>query len=546
MSASATAAATRARANTSVQAWIVPMALFGAALVARFVAMSAVRFPLTEGSAYYVAVARNIADGRGPVIDSIWSYATPPFTLPGKPAFELWQPMASFIAAAPMPFLGTSYSSAQIAFAVFGALLAPLAWLVARDAAAQLELPHNRQAYVAIGAGAVAALAGPFVLSTAVPDSTLPFTILVVGACLCMPRASRGNARGILALGILLGLAYLTRMEAIYVGLAFVALAWRSGERGRTLVARVGVVTLIGALVVVPWWARNLAAFGAPLPGQLADNAFLTTNAQIFAWSDQPTLAGFLAQGPATIVGNIAVAAWHDAVDVLLVPSNVIMVLALLTIALGWRRRQAIAGSPLWALLVYGAVAFAVTGIVFPVATLGGTFEHASGPLLVAFAVVAILGGDAFVARVRPRRNWPRPNAGMAPAAISALVLAISALMVLFAGIQAQAREQQINAVVRAVETTQGFPNDGSVIASDRPMWLSGALHRPVAVLPVETGDSLAAYLREFAPSAIVLVDGQRATADGVRALDCAIESTPAPGTDAPSLAIFVDLRGCR
>ena len=47
-----------------------------------------------------------MAEGRGPVIDAIWSYATPPFTLPGKPAFELWQPMASFIAALPMPLPG--------------------------------------------------------------------------------------------------------------------------------------------------------------------------------------------------------------------------------------------------------------------------------------------------------------------------------------------------------------------------------------------------------------------------------------------------------
>ena len=281
-----------------------PVALFGLGLITRFAAMFVVRFPLTEGSAYYVAVARNMAEGRGPVIDAIWSYATPPFTLPGKPAFELWQPMASFIAALPMPIFGTSYASAQIAFAVLGALLAPLAWLVARDAAARLELPKNRQNYVALGAGAVAALLGPFVVASAVPDSTLPFTVLAVGACLCMPAAIKGNPRAVLGLGILLGLAYLTRMEAIYVGLAFVVLTWNIGLRGRLLVGRIGIVALIGALVALPWWARNLAAFGTPMPGQLADNAFLTTNDQIFAWTNQPTLAGFLAQGPADDPGQ--------------------------------------------------------------------------------------------------------------------------------------------------------------------------------------------------------------------------------------------------
>ena len=541
----AATATTRARTDVMARAWAVPAALFGLALVVRVMAMLAIRFPLTEGSAYYVAVARNIAEGRGPVIDAIWSYATPPFTLPGKPAFELWQPMASFIAALPMPFLGTSYSSAQLAFAVVGALLAPLAWLVARDAAKRLDLPEHRRPYVAMGAGAVAALAGPFVVTAAVPDSTLPFTVLAVGACLCMPAAARGNPRALLALGVLLGLAYLTRMEAVYLGLAFVAIAWSAGERGRRLFGRIGAVALIGALVVLPWWARNVAAFGTPMPGQLADNAFLTSNEQIFGWTDQPTLAGFLAQGPVKIVANIAAAFWNDAVTVLLVPGNVIVVAALLAIAFGWRRRRATTASPLVALLAYGTICFVVTSVVFPVATLWGTFEHAAGPLFVCFAVLAVLGADAFVARVRQWRNWPRPNAGMAPAALLTLVGAISVVMLIFASVQAFARERQIDAVARAVELTPYFPNDGSLIASDRPMWLSDALDRPVAVLPVESVDKLAAYVHEFRPSAIVLVDDDRASADVVRALGCGTDATPVITPGAPHLTIFVDIGSC-
>ena len=220
-------------------------------------------------------------------------------------------------------------------------------------------------------------------------------------------------------------------------------------------------VAVIGALVVLPWWARNYAAFGTPMPGQLADNAFLTSNEQIFAWTDQPTLAGFLAQGPATILGNIAAAFWHNAVTVLLVPGNVIVVGALLTIALGWRRRRAVSGSPLVALLVYGAICFVVTSVVFPVATLWGTFEHASGPLLVAFVVLAVVGADAFVARVRQWRNWPRPNAGMAPAALAGVVGAISVVMIVFVGAQAFMREREIDAVARVVQLTPDFPTDG-------------------------------------------------------------------------------------
>jgi hypothetical protein len=281
------------------------------------------------------------------------------------------------------------------------------------------------------------------------------------------------------------------------------------------------------------------------MPGQVADNAFLTSNEQIFAWTDQPTLSGFLAQGPATILTNVGMALWHNAFDVLLVPGNIIVVSALLTIVLGWRMRSAVSGSPLWALLVHGAITFLITSIVFPVATQWGTFEHASGPLLLAFAVVAVLGADSFVARVRQWRNWPRPNAGMAPAALTAVVVAMSVLALLFAGAQAQARQRQLAAVVAAVNATPGFPTDGSTIASDLPIWLSDALGRPVAVLPAEPAAQLGAYLAQFKPSAIVLVDNLRASADTVRSLGCATEVTPAANADAPELTIFVNTRSC-
>lgn len=155
--------------RASLASAALPVGLFGLALVVRLWAAALITFPLTEGSAYYVAVARNLVTGRGFVVDAMWSYATPPLTLP-RPAFELWQPLASIAAAVPMTLLGPSFNAAQVGFAILGALLGPLAWLVARDAARRLALPSDRQAYVALGAGALAALGGPLVLAAAVPD----------------------------------------------------------------------------------------------------------------------------------------------------------------------------------------------------------------------------------------------------------------------------------------------------------------------------------------------------------------------------------------
>jgi 4-amino-4-deoxy-L-arabinose transferase-like glycosyltransferase len=526
-----------------------PAVLYAVALTARVMALLAVRFPLSEGSAYYVAVARNIASGRGPVIDAFWSYSTPPLVLP-RPAFELWQPLASFLAAAPMRLLGPSFSSAQLGFALFGALLAPLTWWIARDAALRLDLPRNRASAVAGGAGLLVAIGGPFLLDVAVPDSTLPFTVLAVAACAVLPSAARGRVRALVGLGVLLGLAYLTRMEAAYIGLVFVAIAWAcrpdAGGAFRATVVRSAVVAGIAALVALPWWVRNIAVFGSPMPGQLADNVFLTRNDQIFAYRDPPSLAGFLAQGPIGIATNIAVALWHDAIDVLIVPGNVIAVAALLTIIFGWRRRSAFRGSALVALIGYGAVAFLVTSFVFPVATLWGTFEHAAGPVLIALTIIALLGADAFVARVRTWRSWPRPNAGMAPAALGALVLTLSVLQITIAGAQAASTQFQIASVADTVRGTLA-PTVDVPILSDRPIWMSDALVAPVLVLPNESAASVLALARAFSATSIVLVDGRGNYPSAFEgpASQCFV-SVPAATRDAPAMAIYSINEACK
>jgi len=503
MSATVVGSDLAARSRVRLTTLAVPAALYLVALAVQAAVVLIVPFTLNEGSAYYVAVARNIAAGRGPVIDALWSYATPPLTLP-RNAFELWQPLASYLAAAPMRVLGPNLSSAQVAFALFGALIAPLTWWIAADAAKRLALPADRQRVVAIGAGLLAAFAAPFVLAVAVPDSTLPFAVLGTAACVAMPAAARGNPRAVVVLGLLLGFAYLTRMEAVYLGAVFVVLAWGAGARGPQLLARVGSVALIGALVALPWWLRNVAVFGTPMPGQIVQNMFLTRNDQIFAFLDQPTPGAFLAQGPLNIAHNIGSAALFNLFGVLLVPGTVVAAVGLATMIAGRGQRSAVSGSPLAALLVYGAMAFAATAILFPVATLWGTFAHAAGPLFVGLTVLAVLGADAFVARVRQWRHWSRANLWLAPAALVALALPLTLVEVASAGQQASARKAQVNAAAAYVRSNPALDTSAPLI-TDQPIWLSDALGVPALALPDEGAQSVLQLARTFGASAVVV-----------------------------------------
>ena len=86
------------------EAWLTAAAVFAIALAVRIVASSTISFPQPEDTAYYVGVARNLVEGlqgvpgRGLVSDSLWSFGTPPLVFP-RPAFEVWLPLPSLLAA---------------------------------------------------------------------------------------------------------------------------------------------------------------------------------------------------------------------------------------------------------------------------------------------------------------------------------------------------------------------------------------------------------------------------------------------------------------
>ena len=526
---------------------IVPAGLAAATAAITWLAAAAVTFPLTEGSAYYVAVARNLVAGRGLVIDALWSYSTPPLILP-RPAFELWQPLASLVVAAPMALLGATFPAAQLADVVLAAVLAPLAWLLTRQAAAQLDLPATRARWVAFGAGLLAVLSGPLLLAVAAPDSTLPFAVLGVAACLVLPRAAHGDRRALVALGIVLGLAYLTRMEAIYLGFTFALFVAAARVGWRTWLSRVIAVAGIAALVVLPWWLRDLSVFGTPFPTQINDNLWLTRNEDIFGYLVHPSFAGFAAQGIGGIAANIVNALGYQLVDVVLVPGGIAVAGGLVAVLLGsWAARRPsgprrLAGTTLSAVLVGGAITFIATAVLFPVPTLWGTFSHAAGPLLVGLSVTAVLGLDWLVERIGLVRGWQRNNAWLAPCALVALTLPFSLLQVTGAASQSLDESHIIGQVAEGLPAAlagAGVPADAPVI-TNRPIWLSDALGRPTLALPPEPLANVLLLANDFGARSVVVFGSYPTPLLDAGTMPC---FTPLPvDADGHALVFAIDL----
>jgi hypothetical protein len=492
-----------------------PLLVFALALLARVATASGITFPIPEDSSYYVAVARNLAAGRGLVTDVLWSYATPPLAVP-RPAFDLWQPLASFVAAPFMAVLGPSLAAAQIPSVLLGAALGPLAWLIARDAARQLDLPEGRASIVAFTGGLLVALAPLLVIQSAEPDSSAPYAILAVAACALMPAAlARGGASGRarVLLGIAIGLAYLARNDAIYLLAAFLVLATalpRADQRpvpGSGYAGRLMATLATAAVLVVPWLVRQAVVWdGSPI-GQLVENAWVVRPTDIFGWSLRPTLGSYLAMGPGGLMGLRVDAFVGDLLLVLIgaFPAAVIGVIALIA-------RPRLAAIPaLRPLTLVAALTVAVDVLVFPVAGRAGLWAHGSGPAIVLLAVAAAFALDALVARAAAIRGWrpldgPFSRAGL----IAPLGVAIVAtpLLALSASLEHErsTTTQTEYAALASVSSRWDAPA-GRPVVTDHPMWASEALGRPALVLPREPPPAVLDLMRRFGAVAVVIRD---------------------------------------
>ena len=248
------------------------------------------------------------SEGRGLVSDALWSYGTPPLVFP-RPAFEVWLPLPSLLAALPMLLLGHDLR---------GGPAHERAHRRASSRSSPGGSPPTSRTSAACRSGPArrwrarhrADQRGRTCRWSSIPPCpTRPCCsppspsgrLLAHDPHRARPARSRGrcSTRGSSALGVLIGLAALTRNEAVWIGarlgghrLARAARrSWRSGpahrrgRRGRAFI------------VFAPWAVRNLAEFGSPLPGQAITNACSCTGFDIFAWNDPPTLDRYLALG---------------------------------------------------------------------------------------------------------------------------------------------------------------------------------------------------------------------------------------------------------
>jgi hypothetical protein len=551
------------------EAWLSVAVVFVAAVAVRVWAASLIVFPRPEDAAYYVGVARHLVEGRGLVTDAIWSFQTPPLTFP-RPAFEVWLPLPAFLTAIPMLVAGTSFAVGQIASILIGGLVAVLAWRLAADVALERGLSPGRGRVLALGTGLTTAAYLPLVLASVEPDSTIVFAAIVLGACLLISRFVREVApdlyarsrhtpsgspskyvvnghtneaplpakraavtneaplpakpaavpfpRYLLLLGALIGLAALTRNEAVWLALAWAIVAWGIAKRSEQAISDsghrrppgrrqiwFGLVLFPAAVafaIFAPWAIRDWLTFGTPLPGQAISNALSLQGTDIFAWKDLPTLGRYLGAGPATLVGLRLTGLVHNVLDVLLLLG--IPVSAIGLVALPWTAR----GRTIRALLLFAVITFTATTLLFPVATTWGTFLHAAGAIEVLLIVSAALALDDLVERLRASQGWTRPVAWLGPALMIPAALLFSVALLPAEGAAARATQARYAALPAALAAA-GVPlnaQNGPVI-TDFPIWFAETTGHTAIALPNEGAESILDLAKTFGSSLMVVQD---------------------------------------
>jgi hypothetical protein len=377
-------------------------------------------------ASYYMDGGVWLANGEGFNERILWNYLDDPAGLP-HPSHAYWMPLVSILAAISMRLTGVhSFAAARLGFLLLAALIPVVT--------ARLSFVLSGRRAWAILAGVLSALSGFYLPYLPTTDAFGLYMILGALFLLVIHRLySHTNDHqdepgerlpvgrspltfvAPLVLGVLAGLMHLTRADGLVWLFVAVAFAPRDLLPGRAGLRRLGswlaaaLLVLAGySLVMGPWMARNLAAFGSFLSPGGGRALWITSYDQLFSFpASLLTPSHWWASG---LVAILRARLWALGLNLqtMLAVQGLIFLFPLVLAGL-WRLRRSPAvqaGVLAWLLT------FLLMTLVFPYQGARGGFFHSGAALQPLFWAVTPPGLFAFIEWGQRRRGWQVQQAG--------------------------------------------------------------------------------------------------------------------------------------
>lgn len=381
-----------------------------------------IRQPGYTDAYYYFNAGQRLAEGEGLTDPYLWVYINAPDSLPG-PSHTYWMPLESLVAAVSMALLGTHFGAAQVPSVLcFAGLVVVAFWLGAYLGGTR------RHAWIA---GLLVMFAGFYTPFWTTTDTFALYGLVGALALVAMGRGREsGDWRWYALSGVFGGLAHLTRADGLLLVLVLtVVVLWPKAGltwKRRGMLASVGLVAY--GVIMLPWFARNMAEIDTPLPTGGTQTIWLRGYNELVNYPPGATAADFFEWGIGHMVQSRLEALGTNLSTFVAVETWVVLgPFVLLGI---WLRRKV---PFLLGVILYAVGLHLVMTFVFAYPGYRGGLFHSSAALLPFWAVLGLIGLDQAIRWLAERRRW-RKSQAQAVFSSALVVLAF----VLSAGILAQ------------------------------------------------------------------------------------------------------------
>lgn len=379
--------------------------LLAVSLIVRTIVAASIPQPSYADAAYYFDVAKNLASGHGFIEDFIYIYLTPAKSVI-HPSNFYWMPLTSIIMVPFLALFGTSWQVAQIPMTLLSATLPLLAYWIGWD------LFQSRRYALAIAFFML--FEGPlYSLYFATTDCFALYGWIGLLALIGMYQGWRGHPWCFALTGILIGLAHLTRAdgELLLVVGALVWLCshklkdrtgnpfWKSNHHSQ--LHPIPWQALLGMFIcylctMAPWFIRNLALIGSPLPSWGTLTIWLTSYEDFFSFHKVISPQTYFSWGLANILASKLIAL---AFNLLMLFGAVYIPLPFAILGMWIERKRA----EFLPFLTYLILLYIVLALVFTFPTMHGSFFHSLTAVLPILHGWSIVGMDATIAYISKR-----------------------------------------------------------------------------------------------------------------------------------------------